>query len=404
MTAGLRAVTVPLEDPPDPLSLLAPEGGPAWITDNTSLVARGPYLRVDPGTGPGRFARAVQAIDALFGSADVTDRVDAPGTGPVVFGSWTFDEEAPDSRLLVPSVVYGFGEDAAWKTTVEFPAGSAQAGSIPHRWLGRSLPEADWIEAVARAVAEIDSGRIEKVVLARKVELSTGPEAEQQALAGALHRAYPGCFTFCFDDLIGASPELLIRRLGDVVDSGPLAGSAPRGSTPDEDAELGRRLRESEKDLQEHALAVATVMDKLTPWCRELIKEPEPSVLLLANVQHLSTKVQGRLAGSANALELAGALHPTAAVCGVPQDEAVQVIRELEGFDRGRYSGPIGWMDRHGDGEWALALRCARITPGRAEVFAGAGIVAQSDPQRELEETRLKLEAVLTALREVAPV
>ncbi len=139
-------------------------------------------------------------------------------------------------------------------------------------------------------------------------------------------------------------------------------------------------------------------MSKLAPFCSELVREPEPSLLLLANLQHLSTKVQGRLVGSPNALILAGALHPTAAVCGVPQQEALEMIRELEHFDRGRYSGPVGWMDSHGDGEWAIALRCALISGNRAELYAGAGIVAESDPVDELEETTLKLLAVLDTL------
>ena len=399
MIAGLRSSTVKLEDAPEPFSHIPARGGLAWLTEAISLVGEGPFVNIDPGTGPDRFRRGAEAVAALLEGAEISDEVDLPGSGPVIFGSWTFDEQTPGSRLIIPSTVYGYGDGVAWKTVVDFgqqqAADPAPPGPEPSI---RGLDEQSWMAAVAHAVRAISDGRIEKVVLARKVELESARPFDQNLLVRRLAGTFPGCFTFCFDNLVGASPELLVRRLGDLVDSVPLAGSARRGETEAEDAALGRQLRESEKNLAEHSLAVETVLEKLAPWCSELIKEPEPSLLLLANVQHLSTKVQGRLTGSPNSLLLAGALHPTAAVCGVPQDEAIRLIRELEGFDRGRYAGPVGWMDQHGDGEWALALRCALVTGTRAEIFAGAGVVAQSDPESELEETRLKLRAMLSAL------
>jgi menaquinone-specific isochorismate synthase len=397
--AGLTASTVKLEEAPDPISLLPPSSGLAWLTEAVSLVAEGPALRIDPGTGPDRFRRGAEAVRALLEGAHISDEVDLPGSGPVVFGSWTFDEESPGSWLALPSTIYGRGDGIAWKTTVDFGDGPPPGppAAEPQR-TGRSLDGPGWMQAVSAALDAIGAGRLEKVVLARKVDVSAAEPFDQRTLARRLAAEYPGCFTFCFDDLIGASPELLVRRVGDLVDSVPLAGSARRGATEQEDTDLGRELKESRKNLSEHALAVKTVMEKLEPWCSELFKEPEPSLLLLANLQHLSTKVQGRLNGSPNALVLAGALHPTAAVCGVPQREAMNTIRELERFDRGRYAGPVGWMDHHGDGEWALALRCALVKGNKAEIFAGAGIVAGSDPASELEETSLKLRAILSAL------
>ncbi len=401
MTAGLRASTVKLEDAPDPFSHIPGREGIAWLTEAISLVGRPPYLHIDPGTGPDRFKRGADAVTALLDGAKISDEVDLPGSGPVVFGSWTFDEDTPGSRLTVPSTVYGYGDGIAWKTTVAFshsPGPDAGPAQVPQNPLNRGLDEQSWKHAVARAVGSIEDGRVAKVVLARKVEVQVPEPVDQNELVRRLAGTFPGCFTFCFDNLVGASPELLVRRFGELVDSVPLAGSAPRGATESEDLRLGRELKESPKNLAEHALAVETVLEKLAPWCTELLKEPEPSLLLLANVQHLSTKVQGRLKASPSALVLAGALHPTAAVCGVPQDQAIEMIRELEGFDRGRYAGPVGWMDQHGDGEWALALRCALLTGNHAEIFAGAGVVAQSDPEGELEETRLKLKAMLSAL------
>lgn len=398
MTASLRCSTVRLTDPPDPFSLIPPRGALAWLTEALTLVGHAPCLRIDPGTGPDRFRRGAGAVAALLAGAEITDEVDQPGSGPVVFGSWTFDEQVPGSALLVPSTVYGYGDGAAWKTTVTFeqpPSAPPPPAPEPADGATGEVTFPDRVHTVLEAIAR---GRVDKVVLARKVEVDASAPFDQRVLARRLAAAYPGCFTFCFEDLVGASPELLVRRLGDLVDSLPLAGSTRRGATDSEDLELGRELKESAKNLAEHALAVDTVMQKLAPWCSELNREPEPSLLLLANLQHLSTKIQGRLEGPVNSLVLAGALHPTAAVCGVPQDEAMGMIRELEDFNRGRYAGPVGWMDSHGDGEWALALRCALLTENRAEVYAGAGVVAGSDPDGEFEETRLKLDAMLSAL------
>ena len=397
MTAPLISSTVKLEDPPDPLSLIPASGGLAWLTEAVTLVGQGPFLHIDPGTGAGRFERGAAAVTDLLRGAEISDEVDLPGSGPVIFGSWTFDDESPGSRLTIPSTVYGYGDGLAWKTTVQLPDGYRD-GPLPPKESGDGLDEAGWMQAVAAAVEAIGAGRVEKVVLARKVNVGSAEPFDQNAVVRRLFATFPGCFTFSFENLVGASPELLVRRLGDLVDSVPLAGSTRRGATEPEDVQLGQELKGSPKNLAEHALAVSTVLEKLSPWCEELLTEPEPSLLLLANLQHLSTKVQGRLSARPTALDLAGALHPTAAVCGVPEQEALSLIRQLERFDRGRYAGPVGWMDSHGDGEWALALRCALLTGNRAEIYAGAGIVAQSDPRSELEETELKLAAMLSAL------
>lgn len=394
----VRSTTVRLEETPDLLSLVPEGGGVAWLTESIGLVASGPFVRLDPGTGPGRFERGSEQFKQLLEGAEISDEVDLPGTGPVLFGSWTFDPETPGSELLVPSTIHGYNEGVSWLTKIDLPEEELSASAPDCPAPRNDSSEREWIKSVESALEAISSGRLKKVVLARQVTVAGQIPHDQHAITGRLREAYPGCFTFCFDNLVGASPELLIRRLGDVVDSIPLAGSAPRGKTEDEDLELGQKLRESAKNLSEHSLTVTSVMDRLAPFCSELVSEPEPSLLLLANLQHLSTKVQGRLTGPTDSMELAGALHPTAAVCGVPQERAMELIRSLETFERGRYAGPIGWMDRHGDGEWALALRCASIEGNEARVFAGAGIVADSDPADELEETRLKLQAMLAGL------
>lgn len=397
MSPKLRSTTRKLDTSPDLLSLASYGESVTWLTEATSLIALGPFLRIDPGTGAQRFERGSSMFHQLLEGAQIHDEVDVPGTGPVLFASWTFDQRDGGSSLVVPSTVYGSGEGAAWRTELEWDGNTAsapRAGAAPGI---DSTPE-QWMATVQDARRDIASGTLEKVVLARQVTVTGAGHFDQAAITRLLRASYPGCFTYRFESLIGASPELLIRRVGDVVDSIPLAGSAPRGVTDSEDETLGRGLTESAKNRREHALTVASVLERLFPYCSELVAEPEPSLLLLANLQHLSTKVQGRLRGGADALQLAGAVHPTAAVCGVPQPEALEFIRGAEHFERGRYAGPIGWMDHHGDGEWALALRCALIGETTARVYAGAGILADSDPEEELEETRLKLQAMLNVL------
>lgn len=398
----IRSITTKLDEMPDLPAMVPAHSGIAWLSEATSLVASGPYLRIPTRTGRGRCEQAAEIFDRLVAGADIDDPVDLPGSGPVLFGSWTFDPDVPGSEAVIPSVLYGSGDGIAWRTETtlgpfnDLPQAAPMPGASSR---GAGLDEQGWMEAVRQAIEAIRRGHLEKVVLARQIMVEAPRAFIQGDLARRLRLEYPGCFTFCFDNLVGASPELLIRRLGDVVDSIPLAGSARRGVTDREDAQLGTQLRESAKNLREHSLAVETVANRLAPFCSELLREPEPSLLLLANLQHLSTKIQGRLKGSPSALALAGALHPTAAVCGVPQERALDAIRSLENFERGRYAGPVGWTDHRGDGEWALALRCAQIRGKGARIFAGAGIVAGSDPATELGETALKLQAMLHALQ-----
>ncbi|MGH2688649.1 MAG: isochorismate synthase, partial [Actinomycetota bacterium] len=241
-------------------------------------------------------------------------------------------------------------------------------------------------------------GELLKVVLARDVLVERPEPLGHRAVARRLAERYPQCWTFVAGGMVGASPELLVRREGPTLQSLTLAGSAPRGADAGEDHTLGAALLRSHKDRWEHELAVRFVRETLSRCCSELWVDPEPFLLRLANVQHLATNIHGLLAEPLPAVELAGRLHPGAAICGTPTRAALEVIDRLEGMDRGHYAAPVGWMDAEGDGEWAIALRCAEVSGTRARLFAGAGIVAESDPASELEETRLKLHPVLSAL------
>jgi isochorismate synthase len=269
----------------------------------------------------------------------------------------------------------------------------------------REVPQADaYRAAVAEVVAKIRRGELRKVVLARTIEVTAERELDPKLLAGRLRAVDPDAYTFAVPTdegvLVGASPELLVSRRGHEVRSNPLAGSAPRSGDPEEDRANADALTGSSKDREEHTIVVDAVAETLRPFCEELTWDPEPVLRETPNVWHLSTNFRGALRDPApTALDLVAALHPTPAVAGEPREAALATIAELEPFDRGRYAGPVGWVDAEGDGEWAIALRCAELRGKNAVLYAGAGIVADSDPARELDETERKFRAFLDALR-----
>jgi menaquinone-specific isochorismate synthase len=393
--------TDPLDEVPELIACLPATGGVAWIRGGEGFVGWGEAARIRVGTGPGRFKRAAAVVEELLRTAEVHDAVGGWGTGPLAFGSFAFDADSPASGLVVPAVIIGVSKGRAWVTRTAGaeaaepdPPAPAAAGPV------EALDEESFTRAVEAARDAIRNGRLDKVVLSLQVLATSASPFDQRRVLARLAGEYPECYTFAFDSFVGASPELLARRQGRALRSQPLAGSSRRGATPAEDAELGAALLASTKDRWEHDLAVVTVVEALHPLCRTLRIDPEPSLLRLANVQHLATEVVGELSGDPvpDALSIAGAVHPTAAVCGTPSRKALALIRELEGPNRGRYAGPVGWVDARGDGEWAIALRCAELSGTTARLFAGCGIVAQSDPGAELEEARLKLRPVRSAL------
>jgi menaquinone-specific isochorismate synthase len=400
---------------PDPDAL-------AWIRHGDGLAAWGSAAMTTLPAGQDRFTAGEKWLRELFDGAVVDDRVGVPGSGPVAFGSFTFDPASDGSVLVVPRAVLGRRAGRAWLTTIEADqprqlrrAAVREPRWPPDRreftpltipagvtWADGSLTAPQWEQAVAAAVAAIGAGGLRKVVLAMDLIATAELPIDVRVLLARLAASYPDCYTFACAGLVGATPELLIRREGDQVHSLVLAGTAPRGSTPAQDDSLGASLLGSAKDLGEHSYAVADVRRVLGPLCSVLRVEPRPVLLRLANVQHLATRVEGRLApseaGLPSALALAAALHPTAAVGGTPAEAAMDVIRELEGMDRGRYAGPVGWVDGCGNGEWGIALRCGQLDGRRARLFAGCGIVADSRPAAELAETQAKFRPMRRAL------
>jgi isochorismate synthase len=346
----------------------------------------------------------VDDVDEVLQSIEVDDEVGLPGCGPVAFGALPFDPASP-ALLHVPDEIFGRSEDGTrWHTVIETgDQGSPVAPSldrVPSRFAVEPTrsPES-WCDLVEEATKVMTDDGLRKVVLAREIVVTADEPFDLTVVLERLRTTYPGCHVFSVDGFVGASPELLVSRAGDIVRSHPMAGTAPRGGDPTSDARLAASLLASAKDRQEHQITIDMVHDTLLPWCSYLDYEAEPSIVPVANVQHLATMVEGRLSSPApSVLELVRALHPTPAVCGSPREEALAFIRDREGFDRGRYAGAVGWVDASGNGTWAVSVRCADVDGSEARVCAGNGIVADSDPLTELAETRAKLQAMLSAL------
>ena len=413
----MRSITRRLDGDID---LLARAGhdGVLWERSRAGVAGRGVALRV-----------ALDDVDDALAGIEVDDEVGVPGCGPVAFGALPFGPGAA-TELIVPAEIWGRSEDGTrWHTVIgsrSVRPRSARLSRIAGPLVaGASLGDAGgdqgartpgvrtssqftveptrsaewWCELVERTTKALADGTLEKVVLAREVLVTADGPIDPVAVLTRLRAAYPGCHVFHIDGFVGASPELLVSRAGDVVRSHPMAGTAPRGGDPSADARLAASLLASTKDRAEHQITIDMVHDTLLPWCSYLDYEAEPSIVAVANLQHLATMVEGRLSQPApSVLDLVRALHPTPAVCGQPRDAAMRYILDHEGFDRGRYAGAAGWVDARGNGSWAVSVRTAQLDGATARVCAGCGIVADSEPDTELEESRVKLQAMLSAI------
>ncbi|MEM8902836.1 MAG: isochorismate synthase, partial [Actinomycetota bacterium] len=280
----------------------------------------------------------------------------------------------------------------------EAPAAPPMPEPACHELIAERPPRA-WADAVADAAGRIRDGRLEKVVLARELEIRTDVPIDRGVVLDRLARAFPSSMVYGVGGFVGASPELLVGRTGDVVRAQPMAGTTPRTGDPTRDVQLAAALLASAKDRQEHQFTIDAVHDGLLPWCSYLDAGTEPEVFSVANVQHLASTVEGRLSHPpASILQLVAGLHPTPAVGGQPTDEATTLLRAIEGRDRGPYAGPVGWVDGAGNGRFAVGIRGAELAETTARVLSGVGVVADSDPEAELAETRAKLRAILGAL------
>ncbi|MBX3314749.1 MAG: isochorismate synthase [Actinobacteria bacterium] len=400
----LTATTRRLDRDVDPLAVAGGDGV-LFSRNRVGFAGRGVALRV----GRSDVAEALAAIE-------VDDEVERPGSGPVGFTALPFLPGA-DADVVVPALLVGRDADGTRWVTAVGPTGSTidpiatldahLAGAAQHPpppgpgafEVRASRAPAAWTDAVAEATARIRAGELDKVVLAREVVVTADAPIPVATVLLRLSQAYPDCFLYLVDGFCGASPELLVGRSADVVRAQPMAGTAPRRGDPAADARLAAGLLASATYRQEHQVTIDAVHDGLLAFASYVDYEPEPSVVPLANVQHLATNVEGRLSHPpASILELVEALHPTPAVCGRPRDAALRVIDELEALDRGRYAGAVGWVDAGGNGQFAVSIRGASIEGAVARVVAGNGLVGDSDPATELIETRAKLQAMLGAI------
>jgi len=408
---------------PHLVDLLPAQDPVAWIRRGEGMVGWGVAARLQV-RGDETFSRAQRWWNRLLADSRIADSVDMPGTGAVAFASFAFDLNEL-SEIVIPKFVVGTKGGQSWITTVSTDSdvsniktvntvNSDSANEATHNvirqpapvgptevtWSNGSLSPHDWEKAVATAVERIQAGELDKVVLARDLIAQIDGELDIRYMINRLAAAYPTCWTFVVRNLVGATPELLVRRTGNVVMSRVLAGTVRRQGNASTDSELANALLNSDKDLAEHAYAVHSVARALAAHCTDLEVPETPQVLELSNVQHLATDVTGQLAIEAPILALVASLHPTAAVCGTPTERAKIMISDLEGMNRKRYAGPVGWFDHHGDGEFGIALRCAEVDPQEKTVrsFAGCGIVAGSDPEMELAESIAKLAPIRDSL------
>ncbi|MEO7446803.1 MAG: isochorismate synthase [Humibacillus sp.] len=413
--AALVVRTVPLEVS-DPLLTLLPEGtGPdgvvSWVRRGEGLVGWGAALTFEAG-GADRFRAAETWWRGVVAHAVVRDEVRRPGTGLVCFGSFPFaDDSAEVARLVVPSTVVGHRDGRSWLTSVsldpqlsilEAPARAADP-EPPHgvTFADGDVSPADYAHAVALAVQRIGAGEVDKVVLARDLVASATSPIDARWLLRRLAERYENTWVFAVGGLVGATPELLVRRDQGLITSRVLAGTIRRTGDDAKDLGLAASLARSSKDLEEHEYAVRSVAEALAPHSSSMNVPEAPFVLHLPNVMHLATDVAAVSADDSSSLTLAASLHPSAAVGGTPTDRAVALIGELEHMDRGRYAGPVGWMDAGGDGAWGIALRSGAFDPGDASqirLYAGCGIVAGSDPEAEMAESTAKLIPMRDAL------
>ncbi|MBB3042814.1 isochorismate synthase [Nocardioides soli] len=405
MTLTVRTVHLDSAQATRLLDLVPADRPVTWLRRADGLVGWGVAAEVRT-SGATRFADADKWWRETTARAVVHDEVGEPGTGPVAFGTFAFADEPGESVLVLPRVVVGRRGDVAWLTVVgDEPVPDLAPADPPAPPSGASFADGalngeQWMSAVADAVARIGRGDLEKVVLARDLVVTADEPIDVRWPLRRLTEQYPMCWTFHVDGMFGATPEMLVRRERGLVTSRVLAGTIRRTGDDERDLALAATLARSSKDLEEHEYAVRSVADSLEPHCSSMNVPEAPFVLHLPNVMHLATDVAGVVhdAATVSSLQLAEALHPSAAVGGTPTPAATALIAEIEGMDRGRYAGPVGWMDATGDGEWGIALRSAVIAGSTVRLFAGCGIVADSDPQAELAEAQAKFVPVRDAL------
>jgi menaquinone-specific isochorismate synthase len=390
-----------------PLLDLLPIDAPlSWVRNGEGLVGWGAHATTTV-TGKDRFEQARDWWHRQLETFAISDSVHASGTGPVLFTSFSFDRNE-ESVLVIPKVIVGQKGLQSWITWI----GDTSQPLLPEKrenysqgtftFSDGSISTDAWKERVSQAITRIEKTGVDKVVLARDLVATITTDIDARPILTKLAAEYPSTWTFAVDGLVGATPELLLRLSKGMVTSRVLAGTIPKTGDDAKDLALAASLARSSKDLEEHEYAVRSVAEALEPFCSSTNVPESPYVLHLANVMHLATDVTGALIKSkqrVDAFSLLNSLHPSAAVCGTPRNIAFDIIDEIEGMNRGRYAGPVGWIDASGDGELGIALRTGQISGKEIRIYAGCGIVAGSNPEKELEESAAKMIPMKSALQ-----
>jgi len=411
----LTVVTRPLPDAGQLTDWVSPRNPLVFMRRGLGLVGRG--VGISQGfSGASRIRDASAWWSEVAKKATIDDTVGVWGSGLVAFGVMAFSDDSPsESVLVIPQTIIGKSHDTAWRTEITLSGGASHEPTTdttamdtihpttpgplsPVDWQPGLVSEDDFTGIVTRAIQELDRGLANKVVLARDLVARSDSPADWRLAIQRLADRYPDTHTFAIDGLVGASPETLVSLKDGTLHTRVLAGSRARGGNEAADVRMADELYRSSKDLDEHRFAVHSVVEALKTLTPTVVADELPFTLKLPNLWHLATDIAASLPRAATGLDAVAALHPTAAVAGSPTRAALELIDSLEPFDRGRYAGPVGWVDHRGDGEWAIALRCAQWSPdGTLTAYAGAGIVPGSDPQSELLETGLKFQPIIDA-------
>jgi menaquinone-specific isochorismate synthase len=400
--------TIEVSDAQNLLSLLPDSQSLAWVRGGDGLVGWGEFDRLEV-VGADRFEKIRLWWREHCAHFTIHDEVKKFGTGPLLFLSGTFDADEI-SVAIIPKVIVGQRNGRTWVTWIgeasapELTPAAQPEAPLNLSWVGGAISPSQWEINVGKALAKIYSGEISKVVLARDLVAQSDLPFDARHIMNKLAENYSSTWIFSVANLVGATPELLVRLNKGLVTSRILAGTIQRTGDDQRDLALAASLARSSKDLEEHEYAVDSVAQTLAPFCSSTNVPETPFVLHLSNVMHLATDVTGVLTDSlapADLFTVVRELHPSAAVCGTPRPAAQRVIKEVEAMSRGRYAGPVGWIDSKGEGEIGIALRCAQINstnPREIRLFAGCGIVQGSDPAKEYAESQAKLLTIREAL------
>lgn len=371
------------------------ENRSVFLRQGQLILAHGEVLRIEA-SGSNRIAELAAKWKELVANTAIDNQVGLPGSGMIGLTSITFSEHSSaPSVLYVPKTAIVIRGENAFEISADAPTIAEPELKKPSGvFLQGDLSASRFRELVQQAVGIISTSELDKVVLSRDLVMPISQRPDLSEAVAKLHDRYPHCWTYAIGDVFGASPELLLRAEAGEVSARVLAGTAGRGTDPDVDRAIAEGLAHSHKNRHEHDYAAQSMVERLEPFCEIVEADSEPFSLALPDLWHLATDVRGKLKPGVSLLDVIAELHPTAAVAGTPRLKAQQLIAELEPYDRAGYAGPVGWLSSDGSGELAIALRGGVIEQNQIRAFAGCGIVEESDPQAELDETELKFRAV----------